>query len=210
VLEEELVTEVSVMNETRQDPGSLLVLCELRDGVAPERVERAIREEIRAQQREGVAKKDMERIQAQIRASFLFQDESVLDLAMKLGRFEAGVPTGYRTLLDVLPTYESLTQKELREVACKYFDFDRAAVVWAVPGPRRSKEKATGASAAPSAPAARAVAGEAATPAQPGGKKGKKKAGKKAGKPPKAKKPGKKAKKRKQVSRSGGVAGGKE
>ena len=210
VLEEELVTEVSVMNETRQDPGSLLVLCELRDGVMPDRVERAIREEIRAQQREGVARKDMERIQAQIRASFLFQDESVLDLAMKLGRFEAGTPTGYRTLLDVLPTYESLTQKELREVACKYFDFDRAAVVWAVPGPRRSKEKATGASAAPSAPAARAVAGEAATPAQPGGKKGKKKAGKKAGKPPKAKKPGKKAKKRKQVSRSGGVAGGKE
>ena len=149
----------------------------------------------------------MERIQAQIRASFLFQDESVLDLAMKLGRFEAGTPTGYRTLLDVLPTYESLTQKELREVARKYFDFDRAAVVWAVPGPRRSKEKAT---VAPSAPAARAVAGEAATPAQPGGKKGKKKAGKKAGKPPKAKKPGKKAKKRKQVSRSGGVAGGKE
>jgi zinc protease len=210
VLEEELVTEVSVMNETRQDPGSLLVLCELRDGVMPDRVERAIREEIRAQQREGVARKDMERIQAQIRASFLFQDESVLDLAMKLGRFEAGTPTGYRTLLDVLPTYESLTQKELREVARKYFDFDRAAVVWAVPGPRRSKEKATGASAAPSAPAARAVAGEAATPAQPGGKKGKKKAGKKAGKPPKAKKPGKKAKKRKQVSRSGGVAGGKE
>lgn len=136
VREDELVTEVSVMNETRQDPGSLLVLCELRDGVSPAEVERAIREEIRAQQDEGVAKKDMERILAQIRASFLFQDESVLDLAMKLGRFEAGTPAGYRTLADVLPTYESLTQKELRDVARRYFDFDRAAVVWAVPGPK--------------------------------------------------------------------------
>lgn len=134
VREDELVTEVSVMNETRQDPGSLLVLCELRDGVSPAEVERAIREEIRAQQDEGVAKKDMERILAQIRASFLFQDESVLDLAMKLGRFEAGTPAGYRTLADVLPTYESLSQKELRDVARRYFDFDRAAVVWAVPG----------------------------------------------------------------------------
>jgi zinc protease len=217
VLEEELVTEVSVMNETRQDPGSLLVLCELRDGVAPERVERAIREEIRAQQREGVAKKDMERIQAQIRASFLFQDESVLDLAMKLGRFEAGVPTGYRTLLDVLPTYESLTQKELREVARKYFDFDRAAVVWAVPGPRRGKERkeqAAGAAASPSsahdagdAEGAAAKATEAAKPAK-AGKKGKKAA---KAKPADAKaKKGKKAKKAKNGGKAGGDAGGKE
>ncbi|MFO0278977.1 MAG: M16 family metallopeptidase [Planctomycetota bacterium] len=217
VLEEELVTEVSVMNETRQDPGSLLVLCELRDGVAPERVERAIREEIRAQQREGVAKKDMERIQAQIRASFLFQDESVLDLAMKLGRFEAGVPTGYRTLLDVLPTYESLTQKELREVARKYFDFDRAAVVWAVPGPRRGKERkeqAAGAAASPSsahdagdAEGAAAKATEAAKPAK-AGKKGKRAA---KAKPADAKaKKGKKAKKAKNGGKAGGDAGGKE
>lgn len=213
VLEEELVTEVSVMNETRQDPGSLLVLCELRDGVMPDRVERAIREEIREQQREGVAKKDMERIQAQIRASFLFQDESVLDLAMKLGRFEAGTPAGYRTLLDVLSNYESLTQKELRETARKYFDFDRAAVVWAVPGPRRGKEKAAGAAPAPQA-AARKADGDAAADAAPasagkGGKPGEKKTkkAKKAKKAGKAKKPGKKAK---QGGKAGGDAGGKE
>jgi zinc protease len=193
VLEEELVTEVSVMNETRQDPGSLLVLCELRDGVMPDRVERAIREEIRAQQREGVARKDMERIQAQIRASFLFQDESVLDLAMKLGRFEAGTPTGYRTLLDVLPTYESLTQKELREAAGKYFDFDRAAIVWAVPGPRRGKDD--GADAAPAA-AGRKSGGPApaaaAAAAVKGGKRKQAAAGKKAKKHAKKAKAGRK------------------
>ncbi len=133
VLEEELVTDVNVMNETRQDPGSLMILCELRDGVTPARVEMAVREEVRRQITEGVAKKDLARIQAQIRSSFLFQDEAVLDMAMKLGRFEAGTPGGYRTLATVLPTYESLTQKELRAVAAKYFDFDRAAVVWGMP-----------------------------------------------------------------------------
>ena len=134
VLKEEMVTEVHVMNETRQDPGSLLVLCELRDGVAPATVERVVREEIAGLIEDGVSKKNAERIQAQIRASFLFQDEAVLDLAMKLGRFEAGTPAGYKTLATVLPTYESLTAKELRAAAAKYFDFDRAAVVWAVPG----------------------------------------------------------------------------
>ena len=134
VREEELVTDVSVMNETRQEPGAMFVLCELRDGSVPAKVEMIVREEVKALVREGVAKKDLQRIRAQIRASFLFQDESVLDLAMKLGRFEAGTPDGYRTLATVLPTYDSLTPGELRDVASRYLDFDKAAVVWALPG----------------------------------------------------------------------------
>ena len=133
VLKDELVTEVSVINETRQDPGALFVMCELRDGASANRVESAIREEIAELVEEGVAKKDLERIKAQIRASFLFQDEAVLDMAMKLARFEAGAPDGFRTLATVLPTYDSLKPKELSEVAAKYLDFERAAVVWAVP-----------------------------------------------------------------------------
>lgn len=133
VLKEELVTDVNVINETRQDPGALFVLCELRDGAPPERVEQAVREEIAGLVDEGVDKRDFARIRTQIRASFLFQDESVLDMAMKLGRFEAGAPEGYKTLATVLPTYESLTAKELREVAARYLSFHRAAVVWAVP-----------------------------------------------------------------------------
>ncbi|MCU0862476.1 MAG: insulinase family protein [Planctomycetes bacterium] len=142
VMKDELVTDVNVMNETRQDPGALFVLCELRDGVKPAVVEAAVREEIAAQIAEGVAKKDLQRIRAQIRASFLFQDESVLDLAMKLGRFEAGTPDGFRTLETVLPTYESLTSDELRAVAAKYLDFERAAVVWAMPGQAAAEGRA--------------------------------------------------------------------
>ena len=91
----------------------------------------------------------MDRIRTQIRASFLFQDEAVLDLAMKLARFEAGTPDGYRTLAGVLPTYDSLTQKELAAVSARYLDFRRAAIVWALPaaaglagGERRRGKKA--------------------------------------------------------------------
>jgi zinc protease len=109
------------------------VLCELRPGVSRAVVEQAVREEIAALVENGVDKKNLQRIRTQIRASFLFQDESVLDMAMKLGRFEAAAPEGYRTLASVLPTYESLTQKELREVAARYLSFHRAAVVWAIP-----------------------------------------------------------------------------
>ncbi|MCR9246048.1 MAG: insulinase family protein [bacterium] len=132
-LDEELVTDVSVINETRQDPGGLFVLGELRQGADANKVERIIREEMAGQISEGISKADLKRIRAQISASFLFQDESVLDQAMKIARFEAGTPDGYRTLEDVLPTYEALSSKELRRVAARYYDFGRATVVWAVP-----------------------------------------------------------------------------
>jgi len=153
VLEDELITDVSIINETRQDPGALFILCELRYGTDPARVEQAVREEVIRQIDEGVKKADLNRIRAQIAASFLFQDESVLDQAMKVARFEAGTPDGYRTLETVLPTYASLTRKELSQVAARYLDFGRSVVVWALPEaeqpPRRPAGKRAKKAAAP-------------------------------------------------------------
>jgi zinc protease len=141
VLDDELVADVTVANETRLDPGALFVFAELRDGVDPERVEAAVREEIEAVRREGVGRKDLERIRAQIHASFLFQDEAVLDLALKLARFEALTPDGWRTLAKVLPAYDSLANKELVQAAAKYLQSDRSAWVWALPGRKRDGER---------------------------------------------------------------------
>ncbi len=139
VVRDESVADVSVMNETRQDPGGFFVLCELHPDADPHAVEAAIREEVAGLVARGVAERDLKRIRTQIRASFLFQDETALDLAMKLARFEAGTPGGYRTLADVLPTYDSLTRSELRDTAARYLDFDRATIVWAVPKERPEK-----------------------------------------------------------------------
>lgn len=150
VLQDRTVGDISVMNETRQDPGGLFILAELHPGASRDKVEAAIREEVARQVAEGVAARDLDRIRTQIRASFLFQDETVLDMAMKLARFEAGTSGGYRTLAEVLPTYDSMTRRELRDVAKKYLDFDRATVVWAVPaaeqkpaGRKRAAKKRT-------------------------------------------------------------------
>jgi zinc protease len=133
VVKDQSVTDVSVINETRQDPGGFFILCELHPGVEQAKVEAAIREEVAALTEQGVAERDLKRIRTQIRSSFIFQDETVLDMAMKLARFEAGTEMGYRTLADVLPTYDSLSRHELRETAAKYLRFDRATVVWGVP-----------------------------------------------------------------------------
>jgi zinc protease len=133
VMKEELLTEVHVLNETRVDPGGLFLLLELRDGASPKHVERAVREEVAALCAEGVRKHDHRRIREQIRAAFLFQDETALDQAMKIGKFEAFAPEGHRALATVLDTYDSLTGKELRAAAARYLDFRRASIVWALP-----------------------------------------------------------------------------
>jgi zinc protease len=133
VIDDESVTDVSVINETRLDPGALFVLAELREGASLNKVEAAIREEIDALVREGVSKEDLKRIRTQIRAGFLFQDESALEHALKLARFEALTPGGYRTLDTVLPTYDSLKPEELRQAAARYLVPQRSVCVHAVP-----------------------------------------------------------------------------
>ena len=147
VVKDQTVTDVSVLNEARQDPGGFFVLCELHPGADHRKVEKAIHEEIEALTREGVAERDLKRIRIQIRSSFLFQDETALDMAMKLARFEAGTEKGYATLADVLPTYDSMQRRELRDIAAKYLQPDRATVVWGVPAaaaePSRKAKKAT-------------------------------------------------------------------
>jgi zinc protease len=142
VLDEELVTEVSCGHESRLDPGAVFVMCELRDGSKPRQVEDVIREEIGALVEKGVNRKSRQRILAQIRSGYLFEDETTLSQALKLARFEGQTPDGYKTLERVLPAYSSLGDKELREVAGRYLDFRRAVVVWALPEGGGKQKKA--------------------------------------------------------------------
>jgi zinc protease len=134
VLRDESVTDVSVIHESRLDPGALFVLADLREGADLAAVEQAVREEVDGLMRRGVRKESLARIRAQIRASFLFQDESALGHALKLARFEALTPGGYRTLDSVLPTYESIKPEEMRQAAARYFAPQRSVVIHAVPG----------------------------------------------------------------------------
>jgi hypothetical protein len=53
---------------------------------------------------------------------------------MKLARFEALTPEGHRTLASVLPTYDSLANRELKAAAARYLLPERSACVWSVAG----------------------------------------------------------------------------
>ncbi len=133
VLEEELVTDVGVMNETRLDPGVFWITVELREHVEPTKVEAVLREEIHKIIDKGAGSAELKRARAQLRSSFLFEEETVLDAAMKIGRFQALSVKGYGQLADVLDVFDAVTNPRLKAAAKRYLDTDTWNVVWSMP-----------------------------------------------------------------------------
>ena len=133
VIDEELATLVSTHNETRLDPGLFWIAVELRPGADAERVEAIVREELAKLCADGVTADELKRARVQVRAAFLFEDETCLDAAQRIGRFAMLARGGYRVLGDALATFDSLDRRELREVAIRIFAPERWTVTWSVP-----------------------------------------------------------------------------
>jgi zinc protease len=130
---DELATSVQTMNETRQDPGVFWFLVELKPGAPRERAEAAVREEVAAFVQHGPTRQELLRARTQIDAALQFEQESAMEVALKIARFESSVPGGYRGLLDLEARYRGIDARTVREVAARYFGFDRWNVVWSVP-----------------------------------------------------------------------------
>lgn len=133
VLEEQLATTVSVYNDVKQDPGLLWVTMELQEGADPGAAERVLEEELERLMTRNVTAAELRRARTQLRASYMFEEETVLDLAMRIGRFEAMTREGWRLLDKVLDTYDSVTAGEVREVAARYLRPSRRNIVWSLP-----------------------------------------------------------------------------
>ena len=133
VLESGLATHVTVYNETRLDPGLFWIAAELQDGADPVAVEAAIREELDLLMQKGITAIERRRALAQLRASFLFEEDTAMDQAMKLGRFEAQAVGGWKLLDTALETYENTSAREVRDAARAFLGPDRANWVFGEP-----------------------------------------------------------------------------
>ena len=133
VLEEQIATNVWVINEVRLDPGLFTIGFELRPGREPAEAEAVLEEEIDLLARRGATAKELSRVRTQLRSSYLFEEETVLDVAMRLGRFEATTDQGYRLLADVLPRYAAVTSADVKRVVRAYLSPQSRHVVWVVP-----------------------------------------------------------------------------
>ena len=172
ILEEGLASYVTAWNETRRDPGLFMILIELNEGADPGKVEAILRTEFAGLLEKGVPAAELKRIRTQLRASFLFEDETAMGLATKIGRFEAVAQGGHRLMRTYVERYDALDNKQLKEVAARYFSDDLATLVWSHP------ERAAVAQSTAKSKPIKAAAAKSAT-----GKRGKKTAKKtKAGK----------------------------
>jgi len=122
VLESQLASALWVTNEVRLDPGVFCISVELRRGAEPQRVEDVVREELAELARRGVRAAELTAARTQLRSAFLFEEETVLDLAMRLGRFEALTAAGYGCLDGVFDRYDAIRSTQIKQVVRRYFD----------------------------------------------------------------------------------------
>ncbi len=133
VLDEEVATYVGTHNEPRLDPGLFWIAAELRPGADPERAEALVREELARLCTDGIGADELKRARVQVRAAFLFEDETCLDTAQRIGRFALLARGGHRLLDEALATLDSLGRRELRDVATRLFAPERWTAVWSLP-----------------------------------------------------------------------------
>lgn len=122
--DEQVATHVWVSNEVRLDPGMMCIYLELRPGADPHVAEALVREELDRLQREGASDSELSRAKSQLRSAYLFEEETVLDIALRIGRFECSAVRGWGLLPDVLDTYESVSSEDLQAVCSRYFGPD--------------------------------------------------------------------------------------
>lgn len=133
VLDEEVASNLSVYNEVRREPGLFWISAELVGGARPERVEALIREEIAKLIQGPIKPAELARARMHLRSGFLFESETALDTATRLGRFESLGKQGWRLLQNVLDRYAQIGPQQVRGVAERWFREDGWNVVWSVP-----------------------------------------------------------------------------
>ncbi|MCA8955584.1 MAG: insulinase family protein [Planctomycetes bacterium] len=134
VLEQQLVSEVGTVNEPRLDPGAFWFTFELSPGVEPTRVEDALRAQLRQVEEHGVSDEELRRARTQLTSAFLFEEETALDSALRIGRWDAQCRGGYRRLAEVETRYAAVDSARLQSAVARYLSPMTWNVVTSLPG----------------------------------------------------------------------------
>jgi zinc protease len=133
VIERELATGVSVHNEARLDRGPVWFLVELRPGVDPDLVEEIVYAQLDEVGRRGLKPAEFRRVRAQILSNWMFEEETVIDLALRIGRFESVVAEGHSMIERVPVLYEAVDNDAIREAVRDSMRPEQFTVVEGVP-----------------------------------------------------------------------------
>ncbi len=131
VLDEGLATSISASNDSRVEAGALWIFAECAQGTEPERLERAMGEEVERMGRERVGKEELGRARSLLLAGEAFDGETVSDLAEELG--EWAVDADWRLTFDRGARHRQIDAATLHEVSARYLRSERRVVGWSRP-----------------------------------------------------------------------------
>ncbi len=140
-LNKELVREKQIASSINADydstgrgPGMFFLSGTPSEGRSVAELEAALRNEIERLIRAGVTEKELRRVRAQVVSGHVFQLDSMFYQAMQIGQLES-VGLSYRDLDTIIKKLQTVTAKQIREVAIKYLIDDSLTVAILDPQP---------------------------------------------------------------------------
>ncbi len=121
-------------DSTGRGPGMFFLSGTPSEGRSVAELEAALRNEIERLIRMGVTEKELRRVRAQVVSGHVFQLDSMFYQAMQIGQLES-VGLSYRDLDTIIKKLQTVTAKQIREVAIKYLIDDSLTVAVLDPQP---------------------------------------------------------------------------
>ncbi|MCP3914022.1 MAG: insulinase family protein [bacterium] len=136
VLDRRVAVSVGSSNDARVDGGAFWIYAECVPGVAPEKLEQAIDEELARLADETVERTELGRARAILSASEAYGGETVTDIAETLGEY--AVDSEWRDALRHEERRAKIRARDIKQAASRYLRPQRRVLGWSLPKGERA------------------------------------------------------------------------
>lgn len=139
VFDNEIATETfSYMGESF-DPSLFMLYGVVADGIAPEKLEKAMLDELEKIKKEGVSDLELQKVKNQKLIAFYHQLETINGKSNNLGTYELFFGD-YKKMYDAPKLYEKVTKEDIQRVAKTYFTKKNRTVGYLLPETEADKQ----------------------------------------------------------------------
>ena len=131
LVETELASDVNCGFRLTLDPGTIEITASARRGVAPEKIERAIDDELERMKGEPIGDGEFEQIVKQTEAQFVYANEGVSNWGYWLGILE--MVASHKMSASFLDDVRRVTKADVQRVAAQYLAETNRTVGWLIP-----------------------------------------------------------------------------
>jgi zinc protease len=129
---DQIALEVSMFQQPGFDPGIAIIAAQPKQGIAPEKCEAAIYEELDKVKKSGIAPAELEKAKNIRLVEFYQQMRTINGRANTIGTYEVFFGD-YNKLFDAAKNYSAVTSDDVKRVAEKYFGANNRTVATLLP-----------------------------------------------------------------------------